>query len=496
MTTRGARPIVELLRGMNADVSTTISVPGVRLDSRTIQPGELFVAVRSGNSHGAEFIDSAIANGAGAVLVDQHARLDVKALAVPCIVVENLEQHLGEIAHNMYGKAGQELAVFAVTGTNGKTSCCSAYASLHSRLGASCGFIGTLGWGVDDNYAATGYTTPDVFSTHEICAELLQRGCAAVAMEVSSHALAQNRIAGIAVRTAVFTNLTHDHLDYHASEADYAAQKSKLFERESLTTAVLNIDDALGEQLATRLKQRPQLQVLAYSVGQKTADVWADDIVFGAQGMRATVHSPWGSAEVTSKLFGEFNLSNLLAVISSLCAESFEFERVIEAVSELEGAAGRMQTVPNDIGLHIVIDYAHTPDALQNALAALRRHCTGQLWVVFGCGGDRDKSKRAPMGKIAELLADHVVVTNDNPRTEAEDVIAADIVSGISKLGEIHIELDRARAIEFAVQSAHVDDCVLVAGKGHEDYQEVNNEKLPFDDFSVVQSALSKRTVH
>ncbi|MGI9295938.1 MAG: Mur ligase family protein, partial [Pseudomonadales bacterium] len=337
-----ARPLAELLRGIDAEVGTTIAVPGVRLDSRNIQPGELFVAVRGEQSHGADFIDNAIANGAGAVLLDQYASLDSRAIAVPCIVVENLEQHLGQIASKMYDDAGQQLAVFAVTGTNGKTSCCSAYASLHSRLGSACGFIGTLGWGLDDEYTATGHTTPDVFSTHEICAQLLQRGCTAVAMEVSSHALAQNRIAGIAVRTAVFTNLTHDHLDYHASEADYAAQKSKLFERESVTTAVLNIDDALGAQLAAQLKQRRQLQVLAYSLIEKTADVWVDDIVFDAQGIRATVHSPWGSAELNSKLFGAFNLGNLLAVISSLCANGFVFERVIEAVSQLDGAAGRM----------------------------------------------------------------------------------------------------------------------------------------------------------
>ena len=496
MTARAARPVTELLRGMDVDVSATIAVPGVRLDSRKIQPGELFVAVRSEGSHGAQFINSAIANGAGAVLVDQHASLNAKELAVPCFVVENLEQHLGEIALNMYGNAGQELAVFAVTGTNGKTSCCSAYASLHSQLGASCGFIGTLGWGVNGEYTSTGYTTPDVFSTHEICAELMQHGCTAVAMEVSSHALAQNRIAGIAVRTAAFTNLTHDHLDYHASEADYAAQKSKLFARASLSTAVLNIDDGLGAQLATQLKQGRQLRVLTYSLSEKVADVWTDDIAFAEQGMRATVHSPWGSAEINSKLFGAFNLSNLLAVVSSLCADGFDFERVIAAASQLDGAAGRMQTVPNDTGLHVVIDYAHTPDALQNALAALRRHCTGQLWVVFGCGGDRDKSKRAPMGAIAERLADQVVLTNDNPRTEAEDAIATEIISGISKSDAIHIELDRARAIEFAVQSAQADDCVLVAGKGHEDYQEVNGVKLPFDDFSVVQGALAKRVVH
>lgn len=496
MTARAARPIAELLRGIDADVSTAISVSGVRLDSRIIKPGELFVATRSEQAHGAEFIDGAVANGAAAILVDQYARLDDKEIAVPCIVVENLEQHLGKIARNMYGNAGLELAVFAVTGTNGKTSCCSAYARMSNELGIACGFIGTLGWAVNDDYTATGFTTPDVFSLHEICAELQQRGCVAVSMEVSSHALAQNRIAAIAVRTAVFTNLTHDHLDYHADEADYAAQKSKLFERDGVDTAILNIDDPFGAQLAARLQQRGQLRVLSYSLSQKSAAVWADAINFGAQGMSARVHSPWGSAQLNSRLFGAFNLGNLLAVISGLCAEGFDFEAVIEAASQLDGAAGRMQTVPNEAGLHVVVDYAHTPDALQNALAALRRHCSGQLWVVFGCGGDRDKSKRAPMGEIAELLADQVVVTNDNPRTEAADAIAADILLGMNKPDAIRVELDRACAIEFALRSAQINDCVLVAGKGHEDYQEIDNQKLPFDDFDVVKSALSKRTVH
>ncbi len=496
ISNRVSRPLAELLRGIDADASTDLAVVGVRLDSRTIQPGELFVALRSEQSHGAEFIDSAIANGAAAVLVDQHVQLQAKQLGVPCIVVKDLDRHLGQIARNMYGNAGSELSIFAVTGTNGKTSCCSAYARLHSQLGSSCGFIGTLGWGVDGDYESTGYTTPDVFSTHAICAQLMQRGCKAVAMEVSSHALAQNRIAGIDVHTAAFTNLTHDHLDYHSSAADYAAQKSKLFVCDNLQVAVLNIDDPLGVQLAAELKQQEQLQLLTYSLSQNNADVWADGIEFGRHGMSATVYSPWGMAELNSKLFGAFNLSNLLAVISSLCADGFDLQRVVAAVSDLDGAAGRMQAVPNALGLHIVIDFAHTPDALENALTALRRHCAGELWVVFGCGGDRDKSKRPLMGAIAERLADRVVLTNDNPRTEAESAIAADILGGIGKPDDIHVELNRARAIEHAVQSAKGDDCVLVAGKGHEDYQEINNVKLPFDDFDVVQSALSQRSVH
>ena len=491
-----ARPLAEVLRGIDAVIRTDCSVVGVRLDSRTIQAGELFVALRSETSHGAEFINSAIANGAVAVLVDEHAQLHGKQFDVPCIVVENLDRQLGVIARNMYGNAGSELSVFAATGTNGKTSCCSAYARLHSQLGAPCGFIGTLGWGVDGDYEATGYTTPDVFSTHEICAQLLQRGCEAVAIEVSSHALAQNRIAGIDVNTAVFTNLTHDHLDYHSSKADYAAQKSKLFTRDNVRTAVLNIDDKLGAQLATQLKLEGRLQVLTYSLSQHHADVWADAIEFGVQGMCATVHSPWGCAKLNSTLFGEFNLSNLLAVISSLCADGFDLQHVVDAAGKLEGAAGRMQAVPNELGLHLVIDFAHTPDALENALAALRRHCDGELWVVFGCGGDRDKSKRPLMGAIAERLADRVVLTNDNPRTEAEQAIADDILSGIGKPDDIHIELNRGRAIEYVVQSAQRDDCVLVAGKGHEDYQDINHVKLPFDDFNVVQSALSQRSMH
>lgn len=496
MPDRAARPIAELLSGIEAEVSTAVAVAGVRLDSRTVKPGDLFVAVRSEHSHGADYIDAAVARGAVAVLIDQHARLAGKRLAVPCIVVNDLGGYLGKIARNMYGDVGRELAVFAVTGTNGKTSCCSAYADLSSALGASCGFVGTLGWGVDGNFSSTGYTTPDVFSTHEICAQLLQSGCKAVAMEVSSHALAQNRIDGIRVRTAAFTNLTHDHLDYHSSEADYAAQKSKLFTRDGLQTAVLNSDDALGAQLAGQLKQGGQVRVLTYSLSQRNADVWAEAIEFGAHGMSATLHSPWGSAELNSKLFGAFNLSNLLAVIGSLCADGFDLQRVVEAAGDLEGAAGRMQTVPNDLGVHIVVDFAHTPDALENALSALRRHCGGELWVVFGCGGDRDKTKRPLMGAIAERLADRVVLTNDNPRTEAEDVIAVDILGGISKPDDIYVQLNRALAIEYAVQSARSGDCVLVAGKGHENYQEINNVKLPFDDFNVVRSALSQRSMH
>lgn len=493
MMQRPARPLADLLRDIDNHVDSDVAVAGVRLDSRQIRPGDLFVAVRSAGAHGADFISSAVANGAAAVLVDQYAQFDCDGLAVPCFEVQNLELHLGEIARKMYGNAGRELAVFAVTGTNGKTSCCSAYAELRSRLGQSCGLIGTLGWGVGSDLVPTGYTTPDVFSIHEICGELAQRGCAAVAMEVSSHALAQNRISGVAVRTAAFTNLSHDHLDYHADETDYAAQKSKLFMRDELENAVLNIDDTMGAELAARLVEQDKVRCLTYSLGQQTADLWVEDLEFGAQGVSATVYSPWGNAALRSKLYGAFNLSNLLAVIGSLCVDGFDFQQVVQAAGDLQGAKGRMQAVPNNLGLHIVVDYAHTPDALHNALLALRRHCSGQLWVVFGCGGDRDKSKRAPMGAIAQRLADCVVLTNDNPRTEPESSIAADVLRGVSQAEAVHVELNRARAIDYAVQAAGVQDCVLVAGKGHEDYQEVDNVKLPFDDFAAVQAALARR---
>lgn len=493
----------ELLNGYAVSIPTGNDplISAISLDSRSISKGDLFCAVQGESSHGADFVPVAVQRGAVAILHDGRAALPTAARHLLVMELPELRAELGELAKRFY--SADSRAVTAITGTNGKTSCCINYAQLSSALGQRCGTVGTLGWGLPTRLETTGLTTPDVFTLHDRLARMQAQGAKSFAVEASSHALAQGRLDGVNVQTAIFTNLTRDHLDYHATAENYGAAKASLFYHPGLRNVVLNSDDIFSKEIAA--KARYTAELVRYSIDPKSAytdsaasiDVWAENIQLTVAGITATVCTPWGHGELALAQIGRFNLSNALAVISALCLDGFPLDRILAAFAELEPVPGRMQvcTVPGSPS--IVVDYAHTPDALEQVLSALQEHCQARLWLVFGCGGDRDRGKRAEMAAIAQRYAQHVIVTSDNPRTEDPGAIVADILSGMNPEVEqqcrVEAELDRGAAIAAAVTRASTEDWVVIAGKGHETYQQIGARREPFDDLLVAQSALRAR---
>lgn len=456
-------------------------------DSRKVSPGDTFVAYVGESMDGRNFIDDAVGRGAASVIWEEEGFSWNSAFAVPNVPVKNLREKSGEIASHVYGDPSRRLHVIGVTGTNGKTSCTHWIAQALNRLGRKTAVVGTLGNGFPGKLAPTGNTTPDAVALQALLAGFLEEGAQCVAMEVSSHALTQGRINGIQFDIALFTNLTRDHLDYHGDMESYGAAKAALFDRPELHHAIMNMDDPFGIDL---MKRSSKAEKIAYGFSEisegKRVRGRNPRLVNGK--MSVDVESSWGCGTICSGAVGKFNASNLLGVLCVLLASGFEFDESIEALSESEAVPGRMQQIGGtDVPL-VVVDYAHTPDALENVLDALRDISKGQLACVFGCGGDRDAGKRPLMGKIASRLADRVFVTSDNPRGEELDAIIAQIVEGIE--GDYCVIRDRGDAIRQAIFGAGRDDVVLLAGKGHEDFQEIKGGKLPFSDIEVARSAL------
>lgn len=482
----------ELLSGFS-DVPKALDcmIQGMSLDSRTIQANELFFAVQGEQAEGCRYISDAISKGAIAIVVDNTATLPLKEVTTPIIRIADLKQKVGILADRFYAHPSQRCVLIAVTGTNGKTTCTQLISKILDNSPDRCGQIGTLGIGFPDELATTGLTTPDVITVHRIIARFVADGATHVCMEVSSHALAQYRVSGVAFDIAVFTNLSRDHLDYHGTMEQYALEKSKLFNVDSLKYAIINADDKFGQQLIEQGKGNKNLQVVSY--GTEHGDINATEIYTNKTGLTLTVQTPQGLANIRSKLFGLFNASNLLAVLSTLIVCDLSLDRIVDEISQLESVPGRVEKFSGDPNQPMVIvDYAHTPDALEKVLTALRQHTEGQLWCVFGCGGDRDQGKRAIMGTVAESLADQLIITNDNPRHESATKIIDDIQSGIKKTATV-IE-DRASAIAYAIDHAASRDMVLVAGKGHEDYQQIGDKKLPYSDRITVRQKLGMVT--
>jgi UDP-N-acetylmuramoyl-L-alanyl-D-glutamate--2,6-diaminopimelate ligase len=357
-----------------------------------------------------------------------------------------------------------------------------------NKLGVPCGVMGTLGYGIGDKIEAFGLTTPNAVDTQKFLAEMLEDGAEAVVLEASSHGLDQGRLNGTRIAIAMFTNVTRDHLDYHKSDEAYRNSKRKLFEFPGINIAVLNYDDQFGREMIADLKGR--MKVVSYSTESSKAEVYSAGVSQSEDGISATIRSPWGMGELTTRLYGVFNLSNLLSVLCVLCAEGYPLDLALRRLGELENVKGRMDRIESVNGVHIVVDYAHTPDALDKVLKTLRDHCDGALWCLFGCGGDRDRGKRAQMGRIAVRLSDHVVITDDNPRHEASKTIVEDILNGIEDLSPVVVETDRGKAIRLAISRASRDDIVLIAGKGHEDYQEVNGKRYHYSDYEEVLHAV------
>jgi UDP-N-acetylmuramoyl-L-alanyl-D-glutamate--2,6-diaminopimelate ligase len=478
----------ELLDGHYGDTDVTIS--GVQFDSRKVNSGHLFLAVPGEKYDGRQFIEQAVANGAAAIVAEPPVEGFVDEIPVPLVQLPDLQQETGLIAARFYQHPSAAMYTVGVTGTNGKTTTTRLIAQLAHRLGSQCGSIGTLGASLDDKVAESGNTTPDAVSLQACLAQWRDQGVEIVSMEVSSHALVQGRVNGVDFTTAVFTNLSHDHLDYHGDMAAYGKAKGQLFGVTGLRNAVINLDDEYAGQLLAGMPA--QVSVFTYSArGDAAADVRVEGAQFHATGVRGRLCTPWGDAEFNSPLPGEFNLANLAAAVAAVTLEGRPFTQVIEAVSALGQVPGRMQSLPNDLGFQVIVDYAHTPDALEHILNAVRTHVPGEVITVFGCGGDRDAEKRPVMGRIACELSDQVIVTSDNPRSEDPLAIMGDIQVGC--IGSYSMVSDRREAIVAAINSAVSGDCVVIAGKGHEDYQEVNGERQHFSDEIVAREALAAR---
>jgi UDP-N-acetylmuramoyl-L-alanyl-D-glutamate--2,6-diaminopimelate ligase len=479
----------------------TLGVKMSRLvtDSRMVQSGDTFVAYPGGQQDGRQYIAQAIAQGANAVIWDAQNFKWNADWQVPHLAVSELRMQAGAIAAQVYGDPSENLWMIGVTGTNGKTSCSHWVAQSLNALGSNTALIGTLGNGFPEKLQSTINTTPDAISVQGLLAEFLQQKAQAVSMEVSSHALEQGRVNAVKFDVALLTNLSRDHLDYHGDMASYAAAKRRLFDWKQLKYAVLNLDDVLGSELAEKL-QDASVEVIGYGLSDQALAqaerqglrmVFGGELLLNAQGIRMSVHTSWGGGALNSPLLGRFNAENLLATLAVLLVSGVKLEEGLHEVAQLRSVPGRMQTLGGFGSPAVVVDYAHTPDALEKVLHTLREVTApsgGKIICVFGCGGDRDKGKRQMMGTVAGKWADVSVVTSDNPRSEnPKDIIAA-IVAVMTENFEV-IE-DRGQAIAYAINSAHAIDTVLIAGKGHETYQEINGVKLPFSDIEMAQRSL------
>lgn len=480
--------LAELLVGYT-EIPAELEINGLCLDSRQVQVGDAFLALNGAVQHGIRHAQQAIANGAIAVIYEPigAAQDDLKALTVNSVAVADLAQKLGEIAAKFYGNPSQILDVIGVTGTNGKTTC----SQLIAQALPDCGVIGTLGWGDVGNLQATANTTPDALAVQQMLYEFVKQAKRAAAMEVSSHGLQQGRVNAVAFKGAVFTNLSRDHLDYHGSMADYLQAKLALFRTPGLQFAVVNLDDACSAEVLQSLPDG--VQCWTYSAtgrrGSAKEAVSAEQVKHSAAGIE--FDAIWREQRLRAKtpLVGGFNLDNVLAVLCVLLATGSEFAAAVAQLAKLSAIAGRMEKFGGNGKPTVFVDYAHSPDALEKVLKAVKG--AQHLRVVFGCGGDRDKGKRPEMGRIAETWADQVIVTDDNPRSEASAAIIEDILSGCQSQ-KITVINDRATAINTVIRQANPDDCVVIAGKGHEDYQEIGGVKQPFSDSAVVRQALAE----
>ncbi len=528
-TKLGTGPSTELRTGFHLDDLNTLGVNITRLvsDSRTVQPGDTFVAYPGAQADGRRFIAQAIAQGANAVIWDAHDFTWNDEWNVPNLAVHELRHQAGVIADHVYAQPSKKLWMVGVTGTNGKTSCSHWLAKTFSTLQRKSALLGTLGNGFPGALQATVNTTPDALLVHGLLADYLQQGAQTAVMEVSSHALTQGRVNGLHFDVALFTNLTRDHLDYHVDMQSYAAAKRRLFDWASLKYAVLNLDDVFGAKLAEELidgsaflsplptplpqageganeplREYSTPEVIGYGLRDeslKLAERLGIRMVYGnleqisAQGLVLQLHTSWGAGTLQSKLIGRFNAANLLGALAVLLVSEVELEDALRELGMQKPVAGRMQTLGGKNVPTVVVDYAHTPDALEKVLSTLREvtaSAGGKVICVFGCGGDRDRGKRPMMGEVVSKLADVSIITSDNPRSEDPYAIIEAVISGMQGSGYQVFE-DRAKAINHAIGMARSTDTVLLAGKGHEDYQEISGVRHPFSDSEIAYRALS-----
>ncbi len=474
----------ELLRDLaEVNPAEDIVITGITLDSREVRAGDMFFAYPGTRHDGRDYMQQAVDQGAAAVIYESDG-ITTPQISVACYSVPHLQHKIGVIADRFYGNPSGELFITGVTGTNGKTTCTHLLAQAFEALGGRCGLIGTLGIGLIDDITPGLQTTPDPIRLHRELRHFRDNGARQVCIEVSSHALDQGRVAGVAFDAAVFTNLSHDHLDYHDDMAAYGGSKALLFDCASLQIAVLNHDDPFSYTLRARTSAQK-----TWTFGMEAGDVYAESVTPDSEGVTVVMKTGEQAFTVRSCLIGRINAANLLAVAAVLLASGHDTGQVAAVMECLRPVPGRMELfrAANDVPT-VVVDYAHTPDALSHALRSIREHCAHRMWCVFGCGGDRDRAKRPMMGQMAETLADVVIVTDDNPRLERPKAIVSEIISGMEAPPKvIH---DRSRAIRWAIHNADPQDWVLVAGKGHEMVQQIGDRKIPLSDRDIVSQTL------
>ena len=485
--------LAELLPG-SAEISENIEISGLSLDSRKIKSGDAFVALSGTVQHGITFAGQAAKNGAVAIIyepVGEFQKIVAELESMVCVAVENLSQNIGTIAARFFGFPAQQLAVIGITGTNGKTTC----SQLLGQVLPDCGVIGTLGWGETDHLNATKNTTPDAISIQQILQSFVRKRKTSVAMEVSSHGLEQGRVNGLDFSGAVLTNISRDHLDYHGSMNAYIEAKLKLLSTQGLTFVVVNMDDQYVDRIISAVPRT--VKKWGFTRQGKSVEGFetlsASNIKYTLQGIKCDLLCQGDQASLTTSLVGEFNLENCLAVLSVLIAMGHSLSEATATITKAQPISGRMERVSNaQSPLQVFVDYAHTPDALERVLKSLRLHCQDKLYLVFGCGGDRDQGKRSQMGNIATQWADNVVLTDDNPRFENAEKIIEDILASCQRQ-KVTVIKNREQAIREVIETANNQDLVLIAGKGHEDYQEIKGKRRHFSDREVAADALKAR---
>lgn len=486
--------LADLLHGF-AD-APAIEVGNISSDSRTLRPGDLFLACGGESSHGLDYVADAVTAGVAAIAWDAStAQAPAAEVGVPMIAVPDLASHLGEIANRFYDRPSERIKVVGVTGTNGKTTVAWLIAQCCELLGERCGYVGTLGVGVGEVAGGEGMTTPGAIELHGDLAGFRDAGAGWAAIEVSSHALSQRRVDGVTFDTVLFTNLSRDHLDYHGSMQHYFETKAKLFRDYPARNRIINLDSEFGAELASRCGQ----DVVTVStrldrVANGRPFVFVRSVVASDAGSQVGIASSWGDGEFQLPLPGDFNVANAVIVLAAMLLHGVPMRLACETLGAVSAPPGRMERVPSGSNLpSVYVDYAHTPEALDVALRALRQHCAGRLWCVFGCGGDRDAGKRPQMGRVAEKRADEVVITNDNPRSESPTAIIDDILQGLTAADGATVIEDRAAAIGWAIDNAQPGDVILVAGKGHENYQLIGADRFDFSDYGTALANLDKR---
>ncbi len=497
------KTLASLLRGLTeADIYDPLEISGLSMDSRSIQSGDLFLACSGTQQHGARYIPDAVEAGASAIVIDAGYELDLPRPEIPMISLKNLSGKVGVIAHRFYDRPSESIHVVGITGTNGKTSTAWFVAQVLSMHGQGvaaqqAGFIGTLGTGFVNNLKSGLNTTPDPIQVHKTLADFRDAGAEYAVVEVSSHALSQHRIAAVNFQSILFTNISRDHLDYHDSMESYSASKKRLFSDFDCDYKIINLDDELGEQIIQANNNPDNLYIYTLN---PAVEFDPEHCVLGERQKNGNgfvelkLTSPWGKGSINTKLLGDFNAYNLLASFSALCLSGIEIGEVCQRLSTVKPVPGRMEVFSLSNKPMVVVDFAHSPDALAKVLNSLKEHCQGSLICLFGCGGDRDKGKRAEMGAAACRYADQIILSNDNPRTEDPAQIIEDIIAGFNDEVVFQVEMDRKKAISKAISEAGKDDIVLVAGKGHENTQQVGSEYFPLSDRQCVDECLEKNT--